>query len=37
MENFVLSYNLVKYYKQLGFEILDIGISTEEGIPNYGF
>ncbi len=31
-----LSYNLVKFYKELGFEILDIGISTEEGNPNYG-
>lgn len=33
--NFI-SYNLIKYYKDLGFEILDIGISTEEGMPNYG-
>lgn len=33
--NFI-SYNLVRYYKKLGFDILDIGISTEHGIPNYG-
>lgn len=31
-----MSYNLVKYYKELGYQILDIGISTENGIPNYG-
>ena len=33
--NFI-SYNLIQYYKAQNFEILDIGISTEEGIPNYG-
>lgn len=31
-----LSFNLLQYYKKLGFEILDIGISTEHGTPNYG-
>lgn len=33
--NFI-SYNLIMFYKSINFEILDIGISTEEGIPNYG-
>jgi hypothetical protein len=33
--NFI-SYNLIKYYKNLAFDILDIGTSTEGGIPNYG-
>lgn len=33
--NFI-SYKLVEYYKKLDFEILDIGISTDEGKPNYG-
>lgn len=33
--NFI-AYNLIQYYKAKNFEILDIGISTEEGIPNYG-
>jgi hypothetical protein len=33
--NFI-SYNLIKYYKNLGFDILDIGISTVDGIPNTG-
>lgn len=33
--NFI-SYNLIKYYKELEFEILDIGPSTEKGMPNYG-
>lgn len=31
-----LSYELIKYYKEQGLSYLDIGISTEEGIPNYG-
>lgn len=33
--NFI-SYNLVKFYKERNYEILDIGISTEFGIPNFG-
>ena len=33
--NFI-AYNLVKYYKELDYEVLDIGISTEKGKPNYG-
>lgn len=33
--NFI-SYNLIKYYKNLEFDILDIGTSTEGGIPNCG-
>ncbi len=33
--NFI-SYQLIKYYKELNFKILDIGISTDEGKPNYG-
>lgn len=33
--NFI-SYQLIRFYKELNFEILDIGISTEEGKPNYG-
>lgn len=31
-----LSSKLVEFYKELGFEILDIGISTERGWANYG-
>jgi hypothetical protein len=31
-----LSYKLFEYYKQDGFEYLDIGPSTDAGIPNYG-
>lgn len=31
-----LSYSLIKYYKDINYRYLDIGISTEEGIPNYG-
>lgn len=31
-----LSYNLWKFYKNLGFSYIDLGISTEEGIPNEG-
>lgn len=31
-----IAYQLISFYKQLGFRILDIGPSTEEGIPNYG-
>lgn len=33
--NFI-AYNLVKYYKELDYEVLDVGISTEKGKPNYG-
>lgn len=29
-------YNLLNYYKQSGYKYMDIGISTEEGIPNEG-
>ncbi len=31
-----LSYELLKVYEQKGFEYLDIGPSTEFGLPNYG-
>jgi hypothetical protein len=31
-----LSYKLFEYYKQAGFEYLDIGPSTDAGVPNYG-
>ena len=31
-----LSYKVFEYYYQQGIKILDIGISTENGIPNYG-
>ena len=31
-----LAYELIKFYKQQGFNYLDIGPSTEEGVPNYG-
>jgi len=31
-----LSYQVVTYYKQLGFSWLDIGPATENGVPNYG-
>ena len=31
-----LLYNLWKHYKQLGYEYIDLGISTELGIPNAG-
>lgn len=31
-----LAYELVKYYKAQGIDYIDIGISTENGIPNYG-
>ena len=31
-----LSFQLIEFYKQHGFRILDIGPSTEEGKPNYG-
>lgn len=31
-----LSYNVVEYYKDRGFKFLDIGPSTEDGIPNIG-
>jgi hypothetical protein len=31
-----LSYQVVTYYKQLGFRWLDIGPATEKGVPNYG-
>jgi len=29
-------FNLLNYYKQCGYKYLDIGISTEKGIPNEG-
>ena len=31
-----LAYELIKYYKAQGIDYIDIGISTENGIPNYG-
>ena len=31
-----ISYQLLCFYKNLGYRILDIGPSTENGIPNYG-
>ena len=31
-----LSYNLIQYYINNEYRILDIGISTEYGVPNYG-
>jgi hypothetical protein len=31
-----LSYKVFEYYKNTGVEIIDIGPSTENGIPNYG-
>lgn len=31
-----LSYCLIGFYKDKGFKYLDIGISTENGIPNFG-
>ncbi|HLO60089.1 MAG TPA: hypothetical protein VK179_15175 [Bacteroidales bacterium] len=31
-----LSYNLWQYYKNQGFHYIDLGISTESGIPNEG-
>jgi len=31
-----LSYKVFEYYKNTGIEIIDIGPSTENGIPNYG-
>lgn len=33
--NFV-AYKLIEYYKEKGFTMIDIGISTEEGKPNFG-
>jgi lysylphosphatidylglycerol synthetase-like protein (DUF2156 family) len=31
-----LSFNLWKYYKKLGYPYIDLGTSTESGIPNNG-
>lgn len=31
-----LSYKIWNYYKECGFKAIDLGISTEEGIPNEG-
>lgn len=31
-----LSYNVIEYYKNRGFKYLDIGPSTEDGVPNVG-
>lgn len=31
-----LTYNVFKYYHDKGLRLLDIGISTENGVPNYG-
>ena len=32
----LLAFNLWSYYKKLGFRYVDLGISTERGIPNEG-
>lgn len=31
-----LAFKLIEFYKKQDFKLLDIGTSTEEGIPNYG-
>lgn len=31
-----LAYKVYEYYSRLGIKVLDIGPSTEEGVPNYG-
>jgi len=31
-----LLFNLWSYYKEVGFELIDLGISTEAGLPNEG-
>ena len=31
-----LSYNIFKYYKDQGIQVVDVGPSTENSIPNYG-
>lgn len=31
-----LAYKLINYYKEKGFQYIDVGPSTEHGIPNYG-
>ncbi len=31
-----LAYELIEYYKEQGIEMIDIGPSSENGIPNYG-
>jgi lipid II:glycine glycyltransferase (peptidoglycan interpeptide bridge formation enzyme) len=31
-----LSFRIFEHYKKIGKKFIDIGISTEEGIPNYG-
>lgn len=31
-----LAYQVFKYYKEQGFKFVDIGPSTENGVPNYG-
>jgi len=31
-----LSYEVFKYYKENGIEVVDIGPSTEDSIPNHG-
>lgn len=31
-----LAYRLIEYYKNLEFMILDVGISTDKGVPNFG-
>lgn len=32
----MLTYSLFQHYRKTGVRILDIGISTENGIPNFG-
>ena len=31
-----LTYNVFRHYSDAGLRILDIGPSTEDGVPNYG-
>lgn len=31
-----ISYRLIEFFKSRNYRILDVGISTEEGMPNYG-
>lgn len=31
-----LAYRIFKYYHEIGIRIVDVGPSTEEGVPNYG-
>ncbi len=31
-----LTYSVFKHYREVGLRVLDIGISTEDGVPNFG-